>query len=519
MRTTDFFFILIGYIPTRNIYTITIVNSLKWYSLSLATMYCDHRKNGMPVWLWKLLGQKSHAEQYMNEEMRHGLGWKYELLLIGSSLAFGVLWFSGIRNEMVLILLQITLMLNFASIFGGVVKRLHQPPVLGEILGGIVLGPTIIGTMLPGIQTQLFPDSGESYQILHSVAYLGLIAFIFTAGLETDLTHIRRHSRNTLITSIFGIILPFVSGFGMVVLMPGLWRIPNGDLDIFALFMGTALSISALPVIARILIDLDLLKKELGGIIIGAATVDDVVGWAIFALILSNLNMNINLGLNLGLTIGVLLMTGCILYITESQKSWLKSPIFGAVIDLTAVAMLAAAMVSEFVGAHGISGAFLAGVILSKRVVERKLILRKTYLPIMIVLAPIYFTSIGLKTNFVANFDPEMVALVFTVACVGKILGAGMGAIAAGIPRRTAIAIGSGLNARGAMEIVLASAALDYGLIEGRVFVALIVMALATTAISGLTLPRLMKKRPISMRAWDPLPLHEQMGSYNYLES
>ncbi len=485
----------------------------------MASNYRDYRRKACSSRVMKLLGQKAHAEHYMDRDMRHGLGWKHKSLLLGLSLALGFLWFSGIKSELVLILLQITLMLIFASILGDVVKRLHQPPVLGEILGGIVLGPTIMGTIFPGIQAQLFPSTGESYQILHSVAYLGLIAFIFTAGLEIDLTYVRRNSRSTLITSISGIILPFISGLGMVFFMPGLWRIPNGDLSIFAIFMGTALSISALPVIARILIDLDLLKKELGGIITGAATIDDIVGWSIFALILSSLNMNINLSLNLGLTIGVLFVTACILYITGSNRSWLKSPIFGALIDLSATVMLAAAVVSEFIGAHGISGAFLAGVILSERVSLRDLILKKTYLPVMIVLSPIYFTSIGLKTNFVSNFDLVMVMLVFTVACAGKILGAGLGAMAAGMPRRMAMAVGSGLNARGAMEIVLASAALDYGLIDGHVFVALVIMALATTVITGITLPRLMKTRPISMRAWDPLPLHEQMGSYNYLES
>jgi Kef-type K+ transport system membrane component KefB len=191
----------------------------------------------------------------------------------------------------------------------------------------------------------------------------------------------------------------------------------------------------------------------------------------------------------------------------------------GVIIDFTATAMLAAAVASEFIGAHGISGAFLAGVILSQRVAKRNLILKKTYLPVMVVLAPIYFASIGLKTNFATNFDLTIVILVFTVACIGKILGAGLGAMADGMPGRKAMAIGFGLNARGAMEIVLASAALDYGLIDGRIFVALVIMALATTVISGLTLPWLMETRPISQKVWDPLPLHEQMGSYNYLES
>jgi Kef-type K+ transport system membrane component KefB len=283
--------------------------------------------------------------------------------------------------------------------------------------------------------------------------------------------------------------------------------------------MGTALSISALPVIARILMDLDLLKTELGGVIMGVATINDIIGWSIFALILSSLKTDISLSLNLGFTAGVLVVTACILYLTHRNRAWLDAPLPGGIIDLIALAMLAASITSEFIGAHGIFAAFLAGVILSQRSARRILILKKTYLPVMMVLAPIYFVSIGLKTNFVANFDLAIVLLVFSVACIGKITGASLGAMSGGITKRRALAVGFGLNARGAMEIVLASAALDYGLIEGRIFVALVVMAMATTVISGLALPWLMKTRPISRRAWKPIPLHELKDSYNYHES
>jgi Kef-type K+ transport system membrane component KefB len=305
----------------------------------------------------------------------------------------------------------------------------------------------------------------------------------------------------------------------MVVLAPGLWSIPPEDQGIFALFMGTALSISALPVIARILIDLDLLKTEIGGMILGSATINDIVGWSAFALILSSLKANSSLGLNLGLTAGVLILTIGILYLTGKDEAWIKSAIGGGIIDLVALGMLAASIASEFLGVHGIFAAFLAGVILSLRRCRRDLILKKAYRPVMTILAPIYFVSIGLKTNFVADFDLTVVLLVLSVACIGKILGAGLGAVIGGMTERKALAVGFGLNARGAMEIVLATAALDYGLIEGRIFVALVIMALVTTMISGLALPRLMKTRPISRKAWEPLPLHEQMGSYNYLDS
>jgi Kef-type K+ transport system membrane component KefB len=166
----------------------------------------------------------------------------------------------------VMILLQITVMLVFALIFGGLVKRLHYPSVLGEILGGIILGPTLFGAIAPAIQSELFPVIGDSSHTLYTFAYLGLVAFVFIAGMEVDTTCIKYQGRTGIITSISGVILPFALGFGMVVLMPQLWSIPIGEITIFALFMGTALSISALPVIARILIDLDLLKTEVGGI-------------------------------------------------------------------------------------------------------------------------------------------------------------------------------------------------------------------------------------------------------------
>jgi Kef-type K+ transport system membrane component KefB len=121
-------------------------------------------------------------------------------------------------------------MLAFALIFGGLMKRVHQPAVLGEILGGIILGPTVFGAIAPAMQSELFPVSGESAQILRTVTYLGLMAFVFIAGLEVDLTCLKRGSKSTIITSISGIILPFALGFGMVVLMPEIWGIPLEDL-------------------------------------------------------------------------------------------------------------------------------------------------------------------------------------------------------------------------------------------------------------------------------------------------
>ena len=254
------------------------------------------------------------------------------------------------------------------------------------------------------------------------------------------------------------LLLPFALGFGMVMLLPGIWRIA-GDLEIFALFMGTALSISALPVIARILLDLGLLGKNLGGIIMTAATINDVVGWSLFALILNSISANVSLGLNLGLTLGLFFLTAGMIYLNIKRGAKLPG------IELAAAAMFVISAASESLGAHAVFGAFMAGIVLSLSRESRDLVLKTIYMPVMGILAPIYFVSIGMKTDFAVNFDLPIILLVLIIACTGKIVGAGIGALASGMQARESAAIGLGLNARGAMEIVLASAALDYDLI------------------------------------------------------
>lgn len=429
-----------------------------------------------------------------------------QLLLIFSSLALAC--YAAVQGHP--LLLQLLLLLACAMLFGRLADRLDQPAVLGEILAGIILGPTVLGSLAPDVETWLF--SGQ--ESLRVVTYLGLMAFLFTAGLDVDLTCIRQKGRSTLLISLSSIAFPFALGFGMVMLLPGLWGTTSENPMTFALFMGTALSISALPVIARILMDLGLLKDEIGGTIMAAATADDVIGWSLFALISSGLKTGAGLWLDLGITLGIFTLAAAVLYLKIRKGFSVPG------IELMASAMLALSAALEFMGVHAIFAAFQAGVLLSTRPTRADLFERIR--PFARILAPIYFASIGLKANFAAEFDFIIILLILTVACAGKILGAFIGARAGGMPEREALAVGFGLNARGAMEIVLATAALDYGLIDERIFVALVIMALITTIISGSMIPRFLGDAPPRRRPGEiakPLPLHELKDSYNYFES
>lgn len=429
-----------------------------------------------------------------------------KLLLIIASLALA----SFAAAQGYPILLQLSLLLAFAMLFGHLADRLGQPAVLGEILAGIVFGPTVLGSLAPDVETWLL--SGQ--QVLRIITYLGLMAFLFTAGLDVDLTCIKERGRSTLLISLSSIAFPFTLGFGMVMLLPGLWGTSSETLMTFALFMGTALSISALPVIARILMDLGLLKEEIGGTIMAAATVDDVIGWSLFALISNGLISGAGLWVDLGITLGIFTLAAAVLYLEIKRGFSVPG------IELIVSAMLVLSAALEFVGVHAIFAAFQAGVLLSMK--PKRAHLFERIRPFARILAPIYFASIGLKANFAAEFDFIIILLIFIVACAGKILGAFLGARAGGMPEGEALAVGFGLNARGAMEIVLATAALDYGLIDQRIFVALVIMAMATTIISASMIPKFLKDAPLRKRPREiamPLPLHELKDSYNYFES
>jgi Kef-type K+ transport system membrane component KefB len=400
-----------------------------------------------------------------------------------------------------LFFLQIGGMLTVALVFGQVARRLHQPAVLGELIGGILLGPTVFGAFAPNTYAWLFPTAGTVSTGREAVINLGMLFFLFVAGLEVNLTHLQRRGWSVFLTSISGIVAPFGLGFGFVVLLPDLWgpQAKNNGL-MFAVFMGTALSISALPVIARILMDLDLIKQELGVVVMAAATINDLIGWSLFAVILSNFtpagrpdrNLLVTIGLVLGLS-GLILGVGH--WASQRPLRWLQSHLTwpGSFLVVMAILVLVAATAAEAIGIHAIFGAFLVGVALAQSSEEWNQTHEVIYQFAVSFFAPIYFVSIGLAANFAANFDLQLVLVILLVACVGKICGAAFGAWVGGMPLKAALAVGFGMNARGAMEMILASVALDYQLIDQRTFVALIVMALVTTILSGPMMQRLLR--------------------------
>jgi Kef-type K+ transport system membrane component KefB len=296
-----------------------------------------------------------------------------------------------------------------------------------------------------------------------------------------------------MFTGIGSMILPFTSGFALAWFFPGWFSLVGGGPNhlLFALFLGTAMAISALPVIARILLDMKLLKTEIGAVIIASAVLNDVVGWIVFSFILSMVGGNSGGGSAIISIVSIIAFAAFMLVVGRFTINrilpWVQTRLSwpGGVLGLSLGLCLLAAAFTEYIHIHAILGAFIAGLAIGDSVYLREQAREIIHQFVTNFFAPLFFVSIGLKVNFIEHFDLTIVLVILLLAFVGKVAGAWIGARLGGMSGNHALAVGFGLNARGAMEIILGSLAYEAGLISHAVFVALIVMALVTSISSA----------------------------------
>lgn len=396
------------------------------------------------------------------------------------------------HHEIVIFFLQISIMLALGKLFGELMKKLKQPAVIGELIAGILLGPTVLGTLFPDALAYLFPKKGGTPLALHGLTSMSVVLLLFVAGLEVELRIVLHQGRKALTTSVLGILFPFTTGFGITYFIPSLFGLQQSSL-IFSLFIGTALSITALPVIARTLMDLGLFKSNVGMLIIASAMIDDVLGWVFFSLVLGMLNASSgHAGQHIEYTIiGTVLFA--ILMLTLGRRlfnrilPWVNKQVSfpGGILSFSITLGFLGASFTEAIGIHAIFGAFIVGIALGDSIHMSKKTKEIIHDFVSNIFAPLFFVSIGLKVNFIQNFDFGLVAIIMVMAFFSKTVGCSLGARLSGFKVNEALAIGFGMNARGAMEIILATLAYQAGLIDQYMFVALVIMALVTSMTSG----------------------------------
>ena len=391
-----------------------------------------------------------------------------------------------------LLLLQVAVILAVARAVGWIFRKMHQPQVVGEMVAGILLGPSLLGLAAPGAFNFLFPP--QSLGFLNALSQIGLVLFMFLVGLELDARFLKSQRLVALFTSHVSIVFPFMLGTLLALyLYP---RLANNSVTFiqFALFIGTAMSITAFPVLARILTERKLLRTTLGAVTIACAAVDDVTGWIILAIVVLLIRTSggfistlVTIG---GVALYILVMWVLVrrlLYRLETkfeQRGALSQDTLAIILLL----VLASSLVTERLGIHALFGAFLMGVIMPKHPSFVHALTEKLNDVAVVLLLPIFFAFNGLRTSIglvsgAANWF--YTALIIFVAILGKFGGSTVAARVSGMSWREASSIGVLMNTRGLMELVLLNIGLDIGVISPALFTMMVLMALVTTFMTS----------------------------------
>lgn len=402
-------------------------------------------------------------------------------------------------NALLHVLLALAVVIVTARVLGAIFKIIHQPTVIGEVLGGILLGPSFLGAIAPGAQAALLPEAAAPF--LSIISQLGVILYMFLIGLELDLRILRRSGHATLAISHASIVLPFLLGAGLAIYLYPLISMPGVRFTSFSLFLGVSMSVTAFPVLARILADRKIHKTRLGAIALTCAAVDDVTAWCLLAVVVSVVTAS------LGGALTTLVLT--VVYILVMY--FVGRPLVARLIPLLEtfervteggmaiilVTLLMSALVTELIGIHAIFGAFMLGAITpSTSRVAHDLTSRLEDL-VRVMFLPAFFAFTGMRTQIglLDNFqDWKLCGIVLITAIVGKFGGATIAARLTGLNWRESSALGVLMNTRGLVELIVLNIGLDLKVISPSLFTMLVIMALVTTFMTTPILHLLTRK-------------------------
>ncbi len=388
---------------------------------------------------------------------------------------------------------QIALLILVGRLLGEAMQRIGQPAVIGQLLAGIILGPTVFGSLWPSLQQTIFPTASADRQMLSAVSELGVLMLLLLTGMETDLALVKRVRRTAAIVSAAGIIIPFACGYALGELLPAS-ILPDPERRLItSLFLATALSISSVKIVAAVLREVDFLRRDLGQIILAAAILDDTIGWTILAFIGGvAAHGKIVLGPVLISVCGTVVFLAVCFTVGHrwvariirwaNDRLIMEMPVISAILVL----MIALSLLTDLIGVHTVLGAFVAGIMIGQSPILTKHIEEQLRGLIVALFMPVFFGVAGLSINLKVLADPQLLGLavlVIGIASIGKLGGCYVGSRLARLNSRESLAIGLGMNARGSTEVILATIGLAMGVLNQRLFTIIVLMAVVTTLI------------------------------------
>ncbi len=410
---------------------------------------------------------------------------------------------------------QIVALVACGRLMGELMERIGQPAVMGQLIGGMLLGPSVLGALWPGLQHALFPSAAGQKAMLDAVSQLGILLLLLLTGMETDLSVIRRSRSTAFTVSIAGIAIPFACG-----VLLGEW-LPEAVLPapdkrfITALFLGTALSISSVKIVALLVRELGFLRRTVGQVIVAAAIIDDTVGWIIMSV---TFGLALHGGVDLSSVTRSVAGTAIFLIISFSLGRrivfflirWANDRFVSELASVTMIILLTGvmALITEAIGVHTALGAFIAGILVGQSPILTRHIEEQLRGLIVALFMPIFFGMAGLSANLRALTSAGLLLLtveLILIASIGKFAGAVLGGRLGGLTLAESLAVGSGMNARGSTEVIIASFGLSMGALSQNLFTSIVTMAVVTTMVMPPTLRWTVARVPMRPEEQDRL--------------
>jgi len=418
---------------------------------------------------------------------------------ISKAVSIGSFWenlrttfLTQLSHPLALLLVQIIVIMAAARTFGVLISKFSQPPVIGEIFAGVLLGPSLLGLIFPEFSALLFPKS--SFQNLHFLSQIGLLLFMFVVGMELDFDKLKQQSKASVVISHISIIFPFFLGTILAYVIYPSFASETVTFTAFALFIGIAMSITAFPVLARILKDRNLTKTSYGAMALTCAAADDATAWYILAIVIA-VSTSTNLLMSVLMLIPIVVYIIVMLFVIKPFLRSLGTHVIHnhsldmKVTTIVLVILLLSALTTELLGIHALFGAFMAGVMMpssSESEIKERIAPRLEYVSLLVLL-PLFFALTGLRTQ-INQLEPQhwiICLAIIVVAVIGKFVGSAITSRLMGVSWRDSLAIGALMNTRGLIELVVLNIGYELGILSPILFTMFVIMALVTTFMTG----------------------------------
>ncbi|MGX8008278.1 cation:proton antiporter [Mesorhizobium sp. ORM8.1] len=414
---------------------------------------------------------------------------------------------TGMSSEGIFVL-ELILLLVVGRGIGEILENLGQPAVMGQLIGGILLGPSLLGWLWPAAERLVFADDPSQKSMINAIAQLGVLMLLLLTGMETDLRLVRRVGRACFSISAAGVAVPFVLGFIAAQFMPDALLAAGSERIVAGLFLGTALSISSVKIVAMVVRDMNFMRRDLGQVIVSSAIIEDTIGWVIIAITigiaskghiavgsLAFIVLGVAAFMAFSFTLGRRIVFDAIRWTNDTFRSEY------AVVTVILAIMGAMALITDLIGVHTVLGAFVAGILVGESPILSRHIEGQLRGIITALFMPVFFGVAGLSADLTVLIDPQLalltVALV-VIASIGKFGGAFIGAEVACMSRAEGIAVGCGMNARGSTEVIVASIGLSMGVLSHNLFTMIVTMAVITTLAMPPTLRWALGRLPMA---------------------